>query len=82
VKPELRSLYDSVESAEKEGIKSSKKMGSIVEGPELKAATISETVSRYEDLRALTDEHCLLSTPWVKGLDLKTKKWGKKPNVT
>ncbi|ORY58234.1 uncharacterized protein BCR38DRAFT_461014 [Pseudomassariella vexata] len=30
---------------------------------------------RTEDLRPLTDEHCLLSTPWMKGFDLKSKDW-------
>ncbi|KAK8079549.1 hypothetical protein PG997_007367 [Apiospora hydei] len=30
---------------------------------------------RTEDLRALTDEQCLLSTPWMKGFDLKSKEW-------
>lgn len=52
----------------------------IVEGPELKAAAMSVAVSRTEDLAPLTDEECLLTTPWLKGLDLKTKEWGKKPD--
>ncbi|KAK7957074.1 uncharacterized protein PG986_006296 [Apiospora aurea] len=30
---------------------------------------------RTEDLRALTDEQCLLSTPWMKSFDLKSKEW-------
>jgi DNA replication protein DnaC len=24
----------------------------------------------------MTDEQCILSTPWLRGLDLKTKEWG------
>lgn len=30
---------------------------------------------RTEDLQPLTDEQCLLSTPWMKGFDLKAKEW-------
>ncbi|KAM5353409.1 hypothetical protein ACJ41O_000059 [Fusarium nematophilum] len=30
---------------------------------------------RSEELDALTDDQCLVATPWVKGLDLKTKEW-------
>ena len=32
--------------------------------------------SRNEDLSDLSDEHCLLTTPWLVGLDMKTKEWG------
>ncbi|RFU78510.1 p-loop containing nucleoside triphosphate hydrolase [Trichoderma arundinaceum] len=31
---------------------------------------------RKEDLTPLTDEQCLLATPWVYGFDLKSKEWG------
>lgn len=30
-----------------------------------------------EDIDKLTDEECVLATPWVKGLELGTNKWGK-----
>ncbi|KAH8892780.1 P-loop containing nucleoside triphosphate hydrolase protein [Thozetella sp. PMI_491] len=30
---------------------------------------------RSEDLRPLTDEHLLLTTPWMKGFDIKSKEW-------
>ncbi|KAK6852737.1 hypothetical protein PG990_010388 [Apiospora arundinis] len=30
---------------------------------------------RTEDLHTLTDEQCLLSTPWMKGFDMKSKEW-------
>lgn len=30
---------------------------------------------RAEDLRSLTDEQCLMATPWMKGFDLKSKEW-------
>ncbi|KAL7933025.1 P-loop containing nucleoside triphosphate hydrolase protein [Trichoderma chlorosporum] len=40
-------------------------------------AKSSETkFERNEDLTPLTDEQCLLCTPWVNGFDLKVKEWG------
>ncbi|KAF4472976.1 Fidgetin 1 [Fusarium albosuccineum] len=33
------------------------------------------SLGRSEELDALTDDQCLVATPWVKGLDLKTKEW-------
>lgn len=33
-------------------------------------------MERKEDLTPLTDEQCLLCTPWVNGFDLKAKEWG------
>ncbi|KAF4630774.1 hypothetical protein G7Y89_g7370 [Cudoniella acicularis] len=84
VKPELRPLFDTQEkhknvigtdTANKESIKSSNGKDYIVEGSELTVTPMTKAVSRCEDLRTLTDEHCLLSTPWLKGLDLKTKEW-------
>jgi len=53
-----------------------------VEGPELTAIAMTETTKRSEDLCALTDEQCLLATPWLKGLDLKTKEWGKLSRIS
>ncbi|KAH8680953.1 hypothetical protein BX600DRAFT_445410 [Xylariales sp. PMI_506] len=44
--------------------------------------TATETASaakgpaeRTEDFTALTDEQCLMTTPWMKGFDLKSKTW-------
>ena len=50
---------------------------SVAAGPALTTLVTNEPVARKEDLRPLTDEQCLLAIPWVKGLDLKTKEWGK-----
>jgi hypothetical protein len=93
VKPELRSLFDNdkkpestatstdsndfCEVDEDEDDDEDENNGEVVEGPELTAIAMAETTKRSEDLRALTDEQCLLATPWLKGLDLKTKEWGK-----
>ncbi|KAI0193662.1 P-loop containing nucleoside triphosphate hydrolase protein [Xylaria flabelliformis] len=38
-------------------------------------ATNKRPVERVENFAPLTDEQCLLATPWVKGFDLKSKKW-------
>ena len=42
----------------------------------MEAAKPTKSADRSEDLTPLTDEECLLTTPWVIGMDLKTKKWG------
>lgn len=43
---------------------------------EMKAVKPSGTgLKRVEHLQPLSDEQCLLATPWLKGLDLKTKDW-------
>lgn len=43
---------------------------------DLKAVKPSGTgLKRVEYLQPLTDEQCLLATPWLKGLDLKSKDW-------
>ncbi|KUJ21199.1 P-loop containing nucleoside triphosphate hydrolase protein [Mollisia scopiformis] len=48
----------------------------MVEGNELQVVVTKDTnISRNENFTAMTDEHCLLATPWVKGMDLKTKEW-------
>ncbi|KAI0107147.1 P-loop containing nucleoside triphosphate hydrolase protein [Nemania sp. FL0031] len=36
---------------------------------------LNKAIVRVEVLDKLTDEECLLATPWVKGFDLKTKEW-------
>lgn len=33
------------------------------------------SLKRTETMQPLTDEQCLLASPWLKGLDLKTKDW-------
>lgn len=43
---------------------------------DMKAVKPSGTgLRRVEYLQPLTDEQCLLATPWLKGLDLKSKDW-------
>lgn len=49
----------------------------LEDGPEMAATKDpSGDPSRSEDLTPLTDDECLLATPWLRGLDLKTKEWG------
>jgi hypothetical protein len=38
-------------------------------------AAAKAPAKRVEDFEPLTDEQCLLTTPWVKGFDLKSKDW-------
>lgn len=38
--------------------------------------SLNQAASRNECLESLTDDQCLLATPWLKGFDLKTKDWG------
>lgn len=46
----------------------------LVEGNDLKVVVSKATdLSRNENLYLMTDDHCLLAIPWVKGMDLKTK---------
>jgi hypothetical protein len=40
-------------------------------------ASHAKPSGREEDLTELSDEHCLLTTPWLIGFDLKRKLWGK-----
>jgi hypothetical protein len=42
----------------------------------LTTKTTESKIERNEDLTPLTDEQCLLATPWVHGFDLKAKEWG------
>lgn len=46
-------------------------------GALMTAVTSKDKHNRKENLEALTDYQCLLATPWLRGLDLKTKDWGK-----
>lgn len=50
-------------------------MDGIESGPAMTALKANRNNTRVEVLTSLTDEECLLATPWVKGLDLKTKEW-------
>ena len=61
----------------KENIESPTNAGSVAESLEPTTVALGGPVSRHEDFRALSDEHCLLATPWLIGFDLKTKEWGK-----
>lgn len=36
---------------------------------------------RVEDLTELSEEQCLLTTPWLIGFDLKRKQWGRFPTA-
>ena len=40
------------------------------------AKSLAKANTRIEELDDLTDENCLLATPWVIGFDLKSKQWG------
>lgn len=47
------------------------------DGPNMRAKRpADQTPGRCEVLDALSDEECLLATPWVVGFDLKTQDWG------
>jgi hypothetical protein len=43
---------------------------------ELTTTNSDEATFRMEDLTTLTEEQCIIATPWLKGMDLKTKEWG------
>lgn len=47
------------------------------DGASMTAFTVDDKIGRREDLEPLSDYQCLLATPWLRGLDLKTKNWGK-----
>ncbi|KAK4225058.1 P-loop containing nucleoside triphosphate hydrolase protein [Podospora fimiseda] len=40
-------------------------------------STPRQTTDRKEDLSPLSDEECLMTSPWLIGFDLKAKKWGR-----
>ncbi|PNP78796.1 hypothetical protein FNYG_07938 [Fusarium nygamai] len=49
-----------------------------VEGnAEMTVKAPNDASGRSENLEPLTDDMCLVATPWLKGLDLKTKDWEK-----
>jgi len=43
---------------------------------ELTSSAPEQAKSRKEDLTPLTDEQCMIATPWLRGMDMKTKEWG------
>ncbi|XXG94856.1 hypothetical protein Hte_001115 [Hypoxylon texense] len=71
-KPRLRSLHD---EAGITGKLSKLITSSQTESPERHSETTALPVARGEDLRPLTEEQLLMTTPWLKGFDLKTKDW-------
>ncbi|KAF5722927.1 Fidgetin 1 [Fusarium mundagurra] len=49
-----------------------------VEGnAEMTVKAPNDTTGRSENLEPLTDDMCLVATPWLKGFDLKTKDWAR-----
>ncbi|KAG9234050.1 hypothetical protein BJ875DRAFT_484556 [Amylocarpus encephaloides] len=85
VKPELKPLCEEVrgqeekqkdEDREDSDSDDGSSDSSTAAGPALTTLVTNEPVARKEDLRSLTDEQCLLATPWLIGLDLKSKEWG------
>ncbi|KAF5585407.1 Fidgetin 1 [Fusarium pseudoanthophilum] len=47
-----------------------------VEGnAEMTVKAPNDAIGRSENLEPLTDDMCLVATPWLKGFDLKTKDW-------
>lgn len=86
VKPQLRQLVspeeDDAQGDSPSGNSSSSGEESdcdapVAGGPDMTAAkSLNKAIARYEVLDSLTDDQCLLATPWLRGLDLKTKEWG------
>ena len=80
VKPKRRSLYKEDEEDEKDDDEDAQ----VSDTPYNAKFTVAETeatpvakgpAERVEDLRPLTEEHLLLTSPWLKGFDLKSKEW-------
>jgi hypothetical protein len=84
-KPSLRSLLDEEDTsnssrpnmdASDDSYSDTNDSEVLVEGNDLKVVVTKATdLSRNENLYPMTDDHCLLSIPWVRGMDLKTKEW-------
>jgi hypothetical protein len=51
--------------------------GAVPRGDVTSPRAKPSNTGRTENLEPLSDEQCLLATPWVIGLDLKSKEWGK-----
>jgi hypothetical protein len=72
VKTDLRSLSG---DEEKDKPKTDARPGK--NNSEMTAVKVSSSsYIRTEHLEDMTDEQCLMATPWLRGLDLKTKDWG------
>lgn len=86
VKPQLRQLVppeeDDAQGDSSSGNSSSSDEESDCDAPvagcsDMTAAkSPNKAIARCEVLDSLTDDQCLLATPWLRGLDLKTKEWG------
>lgn len=80
VKPNLRTLFPEDENQEEEVDGDTELSDTPFEtkftvAPVESAADAKGPAERSEDLRPLTDEQCMMATPWLKGFDLKTKDW-------
>ncbi|KAH9987836.1 hypothetical protein F4779DRAFT_611294 [Xylariaceae sp. FL0662B] len=80
VKPKLRSLYgedddtsspaaDEIETAETDY------QSKFSAAPLEVESGAKNPAERSEDIRPLSEEHLLMTTPWLKGFDLKSKSW-------
>lgn len=80
VKPKLRSLYKEDVEDEKDDDEDAQ-MSDTPYDTEFSVAETETTpvakgpTERVEDLRPFTEEHLLLTSPWLKGFDLKSKEW-------
>lgn len=91
VKPELRALSDDSDDVGKEEENTETENNEYADHNEddpthddsqdeemaVGAAKSATSNGRVEDLTELSEEHCLLTTPWLIGFDLKRKKWGR-----
>ncbi|KAI0132615.1 hypothetical protein BJ170DRAFT_255061 [Xylariales sp. AK1849] len=81
VKPVLRSLVpeddeeNSDDSTEEAELSDTPYETNFSIAPVESASAAKGPAERVEDLRPLTDEQCLMATPWMKGFDLKSKDW-------
>ena len=89
VKPQLRQLVspeedDAQDDSSNRNSSSSSEIGeendcdaAVAGGPDMTVPkSLNKAIARCEVLDSLTDDQCLLATPWLRGLDLKTKEWG------
>ncbi|KAJ9144054.1 P-loop containing nucleoside triphosphate hydrolase protein [Pleurostoma richardsiae] len=83
VKPDLRPLASAREDAAKAPASSDDEEivdtsdSDVPDGPEMTARKLNMAMARQEFFEDLTDDECLLATPWVRGLNLKTKQWAR-----
>lgn len=84
VKPDLRSLdgSESVDATGAEAAGSDDEYQPAVNDDgdqETNGSGHRAADERVEDLTELSDEHALLTAPWLIGFDLKAKNWGMRP---